>query len=70
MKVAIGVLLSTIYWLAALFLSVGFVIGDCEGAACLAAKHENYRNFWLVSLAVYLALAVGLWLATRRKDRE
>jgi hypothetical protein len=69
-KVAVGVVLSAVYWIAAVFLSVGFVMGDCDGAACLAAKHENYRDYWLVALAGYLIIAVAIWLATRRKDRE
>ena len=70
MKAAVAVLLSAVYWVAALFLSVGFIIGDCEGVACLAAKHENYRNFWLAALTVYLGLGVAFWLSSRRKDQE
>ena len=64
---ALGCLGTAVYWLAALFLSVGFIMGDCDGAACLAAKDRTYTIYWIVAASLYLVLAIGFWLSVRNR---
>jgi hypothetical protein len=55
------------YWILALMLSAGVIMGDCDGAACLAAKNKAYTQFWIWAAGIFCVIVIGFIVAFRRE---
>jgi len=48
-------------------LSAGVIMGDCDGAACLAAKNRAYTHFWIWAVGIFCVIVLGFIVAFRRQ---